>query len=242
MSEQQNVDQQPNVDAAEIDKFSQLAHKWWDETSEFKPLHDINPLRLGYIDGLAKLAGKAILDVGCGGGILTESMAKSGAQAATGIDLAPKSLKIAKLHALEQGVENVQYRCVSVEDLAGEIPQAFDVVTCMEMMEHVPDPASIVRACAKLVKPDGMVFFSTINRNPKSYVHAIIGAEYVLGLVPRGTHDWQKFIRPAELARMCREAGLDIVSTKGLEYNPLTKIYRLSDKTDVNYLIACKPK
>ena len=169
-------------------------------------------------------------------------MAKSGAQAATGIDLAPKSLKIAKLHALEQGVENVQYRCVSVEDLAGEIPQAFDVVTCMEMMEHVPDPASIVRACAKLVKPDGMVFFSTINRNPKSYVHAIIGAEYVLGLVPRGTHDWQKFIRPAELARMCREAGLDIVSTKGLEYNPLTKIYRLSDKTDVNYMIACKPK
>ena len=242
MSEQQNVDQQPNVDAAEIDKFSQLAHKWWDETSEFKPLHDINPLRLGYIDGLAKLAGKAILDVGCGGGILTESMAKSGAQAATGIDLAPKSLKIAKLHALEQGVENVQYRCVSVEDLAGEIPQAFDVVTCMEMMEHVPDPASIVRACAKLVKPDGMVFFSTINRNPKSYVHAIIGAEYVLGLVPRGTHDWQKFIRPAELARMCREAGLVIVSTKGLEYNPLTKIYRLSDKTDVNYMIACKPK
>ena len=242
MSEQQNVDQQPNVDAAEIDKFSQLAHKWWDETSEFKPLHDINPLRLGYIDGLAKLAGKAILDVGCGGGILTESMAKSGAQAATGIDLAPKSLKIAKLHALEQGVENVQYRCVSVEDLAGEIPQAFDVVTCMEMMEHVPDPASIVRACAKLVKPDGMVFFSTINRNPKSYVHAIIGAEYVLGLVPRGTHDWQKFIRPAELARMCREAGVDIVSTKGLEYNPLTKIYRLSDKTDVNYMIACKPK
>ena len=242
MSEQQNVDQQPNVDAAEIDKFSQLAHKWWDETSEFKPLHDINPLRLGYIDGLAKLAGKAILDVGCGGGILTESMAKSGAQAATGIDLAPKSLKIAKLHALEQGVENVQYRCVSVEDLAGEIPQAFDVVTCMEMMEHVPDPASIVRACAKLVKPDGMVFFSTINRNPKSYVHAIIGAEYVLGLVPRGTHDWQKFIRPAELARMCREAGLDIVSTKGLEYNPLTKSYRLSDKTDVNYMIACKPK
>ena len=242
MSEQQNVDQQPNVDAAEIDKFSQLAHKWWDETSDFKPLHDINPLRLGYIDGLAKLAGKAILDVGCGGGILTESMAKSGAQAVTGIDLAPKSLKIAKLHALEQGVENVQYRCVSVEDLAGEIPQAFDVVTCMEMMEHVPDPASIVRACAKLVKPDGMVFFSTINRNPKSYVHAIIGAEYVLGLVPRGTHDWQKFIRPAELARMCREAGLDIVSTKGLEYNPLTKIYRLSDKTDVNYMIACKPK
>ena len=205
-------------------------------------MHDINPLRLGYIDGLAKLAGKAILDVGCGGGILTESMAKSGAQAATGIDLAPKSLKIAKLHALEQGVENVQYRCVSVEDLAGEIPQAFDVVTCMEMMEHVPDPASIVRAWAKLVKPDGMVFFSTINRNPKSYVHAIIGAEYVLGLVPRGTHDWQKFIRPAELARMCREAGLDIVSTKGLEYNPLTKIYRLSDKTDVNYMIACKPK
>ena len=237
MSEQQNVDQQPNVDAAEIDKFSQLAHKWWDETSEFKPLHDINPLRLGYIDGLAKLAGKAILDVGCGGGILTESMAKSGAQAATGIDLAPKSLKIAKLHALEQGVENVQYRCVSVEDLAGEIPQAFDVVTCMEMMEHVPDPASIVRACAKLVKPDGMVFFSTINRNPKAYVFAILGAEYLLRLLPKGTHDYHKFIRPSELATWIRAAGLTLKESTGLHYNPVTKYYWLAANVDVNYMV-----
>ena len=241
MSEQQNPTPQPNVDANEIDKFSQLAHKWWDVTSEFKPLHDINPLRLGYIDGLATLAGKAVLDVGCGGGILTESLAKNSGSA-MGIDLAVKSLKIAKLHAMEQAVENVQYRCVSVEELADEMPHAFDVVTCMEMMEHVPDPASIVRACAKLVKPDGMVFFSTLNRNPKSYLYAIIGAEYLLNLMPRGTHDWQKFITPAELARMCRQAGLDVVDQKGLEYNPLTKIYRLSDNTDVNYMIACRPQ
>ena len=231
-----------NVDAVEIDKFSRLAHKWWDKTSEFKPLHDINPLRLGYIDGHAGLAGKTVLDVGCGGGILSESMAKLGAAAVTGIDMAEKSLKIAKLHALEENVGNISYRHIRVEELAEEMPHAFDVVTCMELLEHVPDPAAIIAACAQLVKPDGMVFFSTINRNPKSYAHAIVGAEYLLGLVPRGTHDWQKFITPAELARMCRQAGLDVVDSKGMTYNPLSKIYRLDDNTDVNYQIACRPQ
>lgn len=230
-----------NVDHSEIDKFSQLAHKWWDKTSEFKPLHDINPLRLGYINQLGRLNGKTVVDVGCGGGILSESMATTGADSVLGIDMAEKSLKIAKLHALDQGVTNVAYRCIRVEDLAEEMPHHFDVVTCMEMMEHVPDPAAIVAACAQLVKPDGMVFFSTINRNPKSYLHAIIGAEYVLGLVPRGTHDWQRFITPAELAAMCRRAGLDIVDTKGLTYNPITKVYALSERTDVNYMVACRP-
>ena len=230
-----------NVDAGEIDKFSQLAHKWWDETSEFKPLHDINPLRLGYIDQYGRIGGKTVLDVGCGGGILTESMAKLGAAHATGIDMAEKSLKIAKLHALDQGVGNVTYRCIRVEDLAAEAPHSVDVVTCMEMMEHVPDPAAIVAACARLVKPDGTVFFSTINRNPKSYLHAIVGAEYLLGLVPRGTHDWQKFITPAELARMCRNAGLEIIGSKGMVYNPLSKVYSLSDNVDVNYMVVCRP-
>ena len=230
-----------NVDAGEIDKFSQLAHKWWDETSEFKPLHDINPLRLGYIDQYGRIGGKTVLDVGCGGGILTESMAKLGAAHATGIDMAEKSLKIAKLHALDQGVDNVAYRCIRVEDLAAEAPHSFDVVTCMEMMEHVPDPAAIVAACARLVKPDGTVFFSTINRNPKSYLHAIVGAEYLLGLVPRGTHDWQKFITPAELARMCRNAGLEIIDSKGMAYNPLSKVYSLGDNVDVNYMVVCRP-
>ena len=231
-----------NVDAVEIDKFSRLAHKWWDKTSEFKPLHDINPLRLGYIDGHAELAGKTVLDVGCGGGILSESMAKHGAAEVTGIDMAEKSLKIAKLHALEENVSNISYRHIRVEELAAEMPHSFDVVTCMELLEHVPDPAAIIAACAQLVKPDGMVFFSTINRNPKSYAHAIVGAEYLLGLVPRGTHDWQKFITPAELARMCRQAGLDVVDSKGMTYNPLSKIYRLDDNTDVNYQIACRPQ
>ncbi|VEJ20418.1 bifunctional 2-polyprenyl-6-hydroxyphenol methylase/3-demethylubiquinol 3-O-methyltransferase UbiG [Neisseria animaloris] len=236
-----NSQHQHNVDHSEIDKFSLLAHKWWDRNGEFKPLHDINPLRLNYIDRHAQIAGKAVLDVGCGGGILTESMAKHGVEHVSGIDMAEKSLKIAKLHALDEGVANVDYRCVRVEDLAAEKPHSFDVVTCMEMMEHVPDPAAIVAACAKLVKPDGMVFFSTINRNPKSYVHAIVGAEYILGLVPRGTHDWQKFITPAELARMCRQAGLDIIDSKGLTYNLLTKVYSVGDNTDVNYMVACKP-
>lgn len=236
-----NSQHQHNVDHGEIDKFSLLAHKWWDRNGEFKPLHDINPLRLNYIDRHAQIAGKTVLDVGCGGGILTESMAKHGAEHVSGIDMAEKSLKIAKLHALDEGVVNIDYRCVRVEDLAAEKPHSFDVVTCMEMMEHVPDPAAIVAACAKLVKPDGMVFFSTINRNPKSYVHAIVGAEYILGLVPRGTHDWQKFITPAELARMCRQAGLDIIDSKGLTYNLLTKVYSVGDNTDVNYMVACKP-
>lgn len=232
---------QHNVDSGEIEKFSLLAHKWWDKTGEFKPLHDINPLRLGYIDAIGQLAGKTVLDVGCGGGILSESMARLGADSVLGIDMAEKSLRAAEAHAQEQGVGNIGYRCVRVEDLAEERPHSFDVVTCMEMMEHVPDPAAIVAACAKLVKPEGTVFFSTINRNPKSYVHAILGAEYILGLVPRGTHDWQKFITPAELTRMCRHAGLDVVDTKGMGYNLLTKVYSLNGNTDVNYMVACKP-
>ena len=230
-----------NVDAQEIAKFSQIADKWWDKHGEFKPLHDINPLRLDYIDRLASLGGKQVLDVGCGGGILSESMAKRGAASVTGIDMAEKSLHTATAHAAAEQVNNIAYRCVRVEDLAAEQPHSFDVVTCMEMMEHVPDPAAIVRACAKLVKPDGMVFFSTINRNPKSYLHLIVGAEYVLNFVPKGTHDWQKFITPAELARMCRQAGLDVIDSKGLKYNLLTKQYLISDNTDVNYMIACRP-
>lgn len=230
-----------NVDHGEIDKFSQLAHKWWDKTGEFKPLHDINPLRLGYIDRHGGIAGKTVLDVGCGGGILTESMALHGAAHVTGIDMAEKSLEAARQHAAGQGVENIAYRCIRVEDLAAERPHSFDIVTCMEMMEHVPDPAAIVKACAQLVKPGGTVFFSTINRNPKSYLHAIIGAEYILNLVPRGTHNWDKFITPAELARMCRNAGLDVIDSKGMGYNPLTKVYALNNDTAVNYMIACKP-
>lgn len=229
-----------NVDAEEIDKFSRLAHKWWDKDSEFKPLHDINPLRLDYIDRQADLAGKTVLDVGCGGGILAESMALRGAESVQGIDMAEKSLKIAKLHALEQGVGNLSYRCVSVEDLAAETPHQYDVVTCMEMLEHVPDPQSVIRACAKLAKSGGQVFFSTINRNPKSYLHAIIGAEYLLKLVPQGTHTWQKFITPSELTRMCRQAGLDVVDMCGVSYRPVTKEYYLGDDVSVNYMIACR--
>lgn len=232
---------QRNVDDHEIAKFSQIAEKWWDPNSEFKPLHDINPLRLGYIDDWGKLAGKQVIDVGCGGGILAESMAKRGAAHVTGIDMAEKSLHVAQAHAVSQQVEHIDYRCVRVEDLAAEQPQCFDVVTCMEMLEHVPDPAAIVKACAQLVKPDGMVFFSTINRNPKSYLHLIIGAEYVLNFVPKGTHDWQKFLTPAELARMCRHAGLEVVDSKGLKYNLFTQQYSLSDSTDTNYMIACRP-
>lgn len=229
-----------NVDAEEIDKFSRLAHKWWDKDSEFKPLHDINPLRLGYIDEQAVLADKAVLDVGCGGGILAESMALRGAASVLGVDMAEKSLKIAKLHALEQGVANISYRCVSVEDLAAEAPHQYDVVTCMEMLEHVPDPQSVIRACAKLVKSGGKVFFSTINRNPKSYLHAIVGAEYLLKLVPQGTHTWQKFITPSELIRMCRQAGLDVVDIRGMSYRPITKEYYLGDDVSVNYMITCQ--
>lgn len=231
--------QNVNCDAAEIEKFSQLADKWWDPTGEFKPLHDINPLRLDYIDMKAHLQGKQVVDVGCGGGILSESMAKRGAAKVLGIDMAEKSLAVAQAHAQSQQLDNITYRCISVEDLANEMPQAFDVVTCMEMLEHVPDPASIIRACAKLVKADGMVFFSTLNRNAKSYIHAILGAEYLLGLVPKGTHDWQKFIAPAELARMTRQAGLDWQHTQGMSYNVLSKKYFLTDDVSVNYMITC---
>lgn len=232
--------QSVNVDNSEIEKFSQLADKWWDKTGEFKPLHDINPLRLDYIDAQAHLQGKNVLDVGCGGGILSESMALRGADSVLGIDMAEKSLAVAQLHAEQTQLSNISYRCISVEDLANEMPQAFDVVTCMEMLEHVPDPVSIIRSCAKLVKPNGKVFFSTINRNPKSYLHAILGAEYLLNLVPKGTHDWQKFITPAELARMAREAKLDIVHTQGMSYHLLKKQYYNTDNIDVNYMLTCQ--
>ncbi|GAB4209981.1 MAG: bifunctional 2-polyprenyl-6-hydroxyphenol methylase/3-demethylubiquinol 3-O-methyltransferase UbiG [Tibeticola sp.] len=229
----------PNVDAAELAKFSELAHRWWDPESEFRPLHEINPLRLAWIDGLAPLAARRVLDVGCGGGILAEAMARKGADV-LGIDLAEKSLKVAQLHAIEAGVTNLRYREVAVEALAAEQPVGFDVVTCMEMLEHVPDPASVVRACAALVKPGGWVFFSTLNRNPKSFLFAIVGAEYVLRLLPKGTHEYARFIRPSELAGWCREAGLDPQATRGMEYNPLTRRYRLSADTSVNYLFATR--
>lgn len=227
-----------NADPLELDKFSALAHKWWDPNSEFKPLHEINPLRLDYIDRLAGLEAKSVLDVGCGGGILAESMAGRGA-AVTGIDLAEKSLKVAKLHLLESGAK-VDYQLIPVETLATERPASFDIVTCMEMLEHVPDPESVVRACAELVKPGGWVFFSTLNRNPKSYLFAIIGAEYVLNLLPRGTHDYAKFIKPSELSRFARGAGLEVNDIIGMTYNPLTKVYKLEHDTDVNYIIACR--
>lgn len=233
----QNTATPSNVDQAELAKFSDLAHRWWDPESEFRPLHQINPLRLEWINGIAPLQGKKVLDVGCGGGILTDAMARTGAQA-LGIDLATKSLKVAQLHALEAQTPNVQYREVAVEALAAEQPESFDVVTCMEMLEHVPDPSSIVRACARLVKPGGHVFFSTLNRNAKSFLFAIVGAEYVLKLLPRGTHEYAKFIRPSELARDCREAGLDWHHTRGMEYNPITRRYWMSNDTSVNYLVA----
>ena len=228
-----------NVDPAELAKFSELAHRWWDPESEFRPLHQINPLRLDWIARQAPLSGQQVLDVGCGGGILAEAMARQGAEV-LGIDLASKSLKVAQLHALESGLANVAYREVAVEALAAERPASFDVVTCMEMLEHVPDPASVVKACADLVKPGGWVFFSTINRNPKSFLFAIVGAEYVLNLLPRGTHEFAKFIKPSELASFCRQAGLDLQGTRGMEYNPLTKRYWLSGDTSVNYMIATR--
>lgn len=228
-----------NADPAELAKFSELAHRWWDPESEFAPLHHINPLRLDWINAQAPLAGQRVLDVGCGGGILADSMARKGASV-LGIDLSTKALKVAQLHALEAGTQGVAYREVAVEALAAQAPQSFDVVTCMEMLEHVPDPDSVVRACAKLVKPGGQVFFSTINRNPKSFLFAIVGAEYVLNMLPRGTHEWKKFIRPSELARCCREADLTIEQTRGMEYNPLTKRYWLSADTSVNYLFATR--
>ena len=228
-----------NVDAQELAKFSELAHRWWDPESEFRPLHQINPLRLEWIDELAGLRGKTVLDVGCGGGILAEAMARRAAHV-TGIDLAARPLGVARLHALESGVENLSYREVATETLAGEQPGHYDVVTCMEMLEHVPDPSAVVRACGALVKPGGWVFFSTLNRNPKSFLFAIIGAEYVLRLLPRGTHEYAKFIRPSELARWSREAGLSLQGTRGMEYNPLTRRYWLSNDTSVNYLVACR--
>jgi 2-polyprenyl-6-hydroxyphenyl methylase/3-demethylubiquinone-9 3-methyltransferase len=228
-----------NADPLELDKFSQLAHRWWDPNSEFKPLHDINPLRLEWLERLADgIQGKRVVDVGCGGGILAESMAVKGARV-TGIDLSDKALKVAKLHQLESGVQ-VDYRLVAAEALAEEEPGQFDVVTCMEMLEHVPDPASVMAACARMAKPDGWVFFSTLNRNPKSYLLAIVGAEYVLNMLPKGTHDWAKFIKPHELAGYARQAGLEPVELMGMTYNPLTKAYRLERDTDVNYLMACR--
>jgi len=226
-----------NVDPAELAKFSELAHRWWDPESEFRPLHQINPLRLDWIQSLVSLQDKEVVDIGCGGGILTDAMARSGARA-LGADLATKSLKVAQLHALEAQTPNVRYQEISAEALAVERPVSFDVVTCMEMLEHVPDPASIVRACATLVKPGGWVFFSTLNRNAKSFLFAIVGAEYVLNLLPRGTHEYAKFIRPSELARDCREAGLEWKHTRGMEYNPLTRRYWMSQDTSVNYLVA----
>jgi len=224
-----------NVDPLELEKFSQLAHRWWDPGAEFKPLHEINPLRLDYIDGIAALGGKRIVDVGCGGGILAEAMAARGARV-TGIDLAEKPLKVAQLHLLESGLE-VDYRLMAAEALALESPRGFGVVTCMEMLEHVPDPAATVRACADLAEPGGQVFFATINRNPKSYLLAVVGAEYVLKLLPRGTHDYARFIKPSELSAMCRAAGLRVSGITGMTYNPFTKVYSLGDDADVNYIL-----
>jgi 2-polyprenyl-6-hydroxyphenyl methylase/3-demethylubiquinone-9 3-methyltransferase len=226
-----------NADPAELAKFSDLAHRWWDADGEFRPLHQLNPLRLGWINGLCPLQDKTVLDVGCGGGILTDSMARAGAHA-TGIDLSTKALRIAQLHALDAQTADVQYREVSAEAIALEQPESFDVVTCMEMLEHVPDPASVVQACATLVKPGGWVFFSTINRNPKSFLLAIVGAEYVLGILPRGTHEYAKMIRPSELASYCRRAGLSVKHSRGMSHNPITQRYWLNDDTSVNYLLA----
>ena len=228
-----------NVDQAELTKFSSLAHRWWDVDGEFGPLHAINPLRLDWIDGIAPLKGQRVLDVGCGGGILADAMARKGADV-LGIDLAEKSLKVAQLHALEAGTSQITYRLVAAEALAAEMPDQFDVVTYMEMLEHVPDPASVVQACARLAKPGGWVFFSTINRNPKSFLMAILGAEYVLNLVPRGTHEYARLLRPSELARFCRDAGLDMQQRCGLQYNPISGRYRLSTDTSVNYMLATR--
>ncbi len=229
-----------NVDPLELEKFSQLAHRWWDPGSEFKPLHDINPLRLDYIDGVTGLRGKNVLDVGCGGGILAESMAARGARV-TGIDLAGEPLKVAQLHLVESGLQ-VDYRLVAPEMLAREAPASFDLVTCMELLEHVPDPAVTVEACATLAKSGGRLFFSTINRNLKSYLLAVIGAEYVLKLLPRGTHDYARFIKPSELASMCRAAGLQVEGITGMTYNPFSRTYALGSDTDVNYILhAIKP-
>ena len=226
-----------NADPAELAKFSELAHRWWDPNSEFRPLHQINPLRLDWICKTVPLQGRAVLDVGCGGGILADAMARRGAQV-LGIDLAAKPLRVAQLHALEAGTRDVLYQEISAEDLAQERPASFDVVTCMEMLEHVPDPSSVVRACASLVKPGGWVFFSTINRSAKSFLFAIVAAEYLLKLLPRGTHHYDKLIRPSELARHLRQAGLELRQTRGMQYNPITQRYWLDDDARVNYLFA----
>lgn len=228
-----------NADFAELAKFSELAHRWWDPESEFRPLHQINPLRLEWIDELAGLPKKAVLDVGCGGGILSDSMARKGAFV-TGIDLSSKALRVAGLHALEEGTPHIQFKEVSVEALAKQQPASFDVVTCMEMLEHVPDPDSVVKACAQLVKPGGWVFFSTINRSPKAFGLAIVGAEYIFNMIPRGTHEYAKLIRPSELAASCRTAGLDIMHTCGLLFNPLSGRYWLGKDTSVNYMFATR--
>ena len=227
-----------NVDPLELEKFSLLAHRWWDPSSEFKPLHDINPLRLDHIDRIAAVDGKAVLDIGCGGGILSEAMARRGARV-TGIDLADRPLKVAQLHLLESGLK-IEYIKSSAEDLSMTHAREYDVVTCMELLEHVPDPAATVQACSRLVKPGGWVFFATINRNPKSYLYAIVGAEYVLKLLPRGTHDYEKFIRPSELAAMCRRERLGIEGIVGMTYNPFTRVYALGRDTDVNYILHCR--
>ena len=234
-----NAPQLLNADPAELAKFSDLAHRWWDPESEFRPLHQINPLRLDWIESQCPLAGKRVLDVGCGGGILSDSMARRGAEV-LGIDLASKALRVAELHALEAQTPQVSYREVSVEALAAEETASFDAVTCMEMLEHVPDPASVVRACAALVKPGGWVFISTINRNPKAFLFAIVGAEYVLNLLPRGTHEYDKFLKPSELAGFCRASSLELQQSRGLEYNPFTRRYRLSADTSVNYLMSTR--
>lgn len=228
-----------NADPAELAKFSELAHRWWDLDSEFRPLHQINPLRLDWIQSFVPLQGMKALDVGCGGGILADSMARKGAEV-TGVDLSTKALRVAQLHALEAQTPNIAYREVSAEVLAAEMPATFDVVTCMEMLEHVPDPASIVQACSTLVKPGGWVFFSTLNRNAMAFLQAIVGAEYLLGLLPRGTHEYAKMIRPSELALFCRRAGLDLQSSCGLGYNPLTRRYAMNSNTQVNYLVATR--
>ena len=228
-----------NADPQELAKFSELAHRWWDTESEFRPLHQINPLRLDWIETHARVAGKRVLDVGCGGGILSDAMARRGADV-LGIDLAAKPLKVAQLHALEAGTPSVDYREIAAEALAEQCPAQFDMVTCMEMLEHVPDPSSIVAACAALVKPGGWVFFSTLNRNPKSFLFAIVGAEHVLKLLPKGTHEYAKFIRPSELFQWCRESELALTDTRGMQYNPITRRYWMSADTSVNYLVGCR--
>jgi 2-polyprenyl-6-hydroxyphenyl methylase/3-demethylubiquinone-9 3-methyltransferase len=227
-----------NADPRELDKFGEAAHRWWDPNSEFRPLHDINPARLAWIDRHAELKGKRVIDIGCGGGLLSEGMAALGAQV-TGIDLSEKALGIARLHLYESGYV-VDYRLISAEAMAAETPGGFDVVTCLEMLEHVPDPASTVAACASLVKPGGQVFLSTLNRNAKAYLVAVLGAEYLLNLLPRGTHDYTRFLKPAELARLCRDAGLEVLEITGLRYNPFTREGVVGGDTDINYLLRAQ--